>query len=262
MIKLDHFLATQKIPHIIFYGPTGSGKRTVLLHLLKMIYPPEQDTNSYIMYVNCAHGKGIRFIRDELKFFARRNIHNANGKIFKSIVLFNADNLTVDAQSALRRCIEEFSHTTRFFVVVEKRTKLLNPILSRFCNIYIPLPRINGSPTSLHKLKRASSASAVQRSEDKRQSWLAKKVQALVLNPTRAKTLTALESFYQRAYSGLDLLALIRRSKTIPPVRKSTLVVFADMVRKEFIHEKLLMFLLLELGFMRPTLCLENIEKL
>ena len=37
----------------------------------------------YVMYVNCAHGKGIRFIRDELKFFAKTNIQNQNGIFFK-----------------------------------------------------------------------------------------------------------------------------------------------------------------------------------
>ena len=71
------------------------------------------------MYINCAHGKGIRFIRDELKFFAKTNIQHKNGNIFKSVILFNADKLTTDAQSALRRCIEQFSHTTRFFIVID-----------------------------------------------------------------------------------------------------------------------------------------------
>merc|ERR1712166_644347 len=99
----------------------------------------------YVMYVNCAHCKGIRFIRDDIKFFGKRNMQNNNGKIFKSIILFNAEKLTTDAQSALRRCIENFSHNTRFFIVIENIDNLLNPILSRFCNIYIPYPIINNN---------------------------------------------------------------------------------------------------------------------
>ena len=90
------------------------------------------------MYVNCSHGKGIKFIRDELKFFAKTHINSNGGDIFKSIVLLNGDNLTMDAQSALRRCIELFSYNTRFFIIIEDKNKLLNPILSRFCEIYIP----------------------------------------------------------------------------------------------------------------------------
>ena len=100
--------------------------------------------------------KGIRFIRDELKFFAKINIHNKNNFLFKSIVLFNADQLTTDAQSALRRCIEQFSHTTRFFILVENENRLLKPILSRFCNIHIPHPIFNDKQLSLPEYNKRS----------------------------------------------------------------------------------------------------------
>ena len=94
--------------------------------------------------------KGFVFIRDQLKFFAKTNIQNKKGYFFKSIILFNADKLTTDAQSALRRCIERFSHTTRFFIIVEDKNKLLKPILSRFCNIYVAYPLLDGKKCNLH----------------------------------------------------------------------------------------------------------------
>lgn len=137
--KLDFFLKSGKIPNIIFHGSSGSGKRTILHSFLNKIYDGDREKlKSNIMMVNCSHGKGIKFIRDELKFFAKTNIRSNSGIMFKSIVLLNADSLTIDAQSALRRCIELFSNNTRFFIVVEKIQRLLNPILSRFCEIYIP----------------------------------------------------------------------------------------------------------------------------
>ena len=136
--KLCQIVENKKIPHIIFHGPSGSGKRTLLQYFIKKIYDDCSDKiRQYVMYVNCAHGKGIKFVREELKFFAKTNIHLHQGSIFKSIVLFNADKLTTDAQSALRRCIEQFIRTTRFFIVIENQNKLLKPILSRFCNIFI-----------------------------------------------------------------------------------------------------------------------------
>ena len=52
---------------------------------------------------------------EDLKFFSRSQINNQYGNNFKTIVLLNAGNLTIDAQSALRRCIEQYSNTTRFF---------------------------------------------------------------------------------------------------------------------------------------------------
>ena len=71
---------------------------------------------------------------------------------FKSIILENADSLTNDAfQSALRRCIELFSHSTRFFIIVEDKYKLLKPILSRFCEIFIQEPLIDDKRTNLHQ---------------------------------------------------------------------------------------------------------------
>ena len=133
--KLSYFVENKNIPHIVFHGPSGSGKRMILTNLLENIYKGVDVKKNYIMYINCAHGKGIRFIRNELKFFAKTNIHTNNGELFKSIILFNADKLTIDAQSALRRCIEQFSHTTRFFIVIDEYHKLLKPIVSRFCNI-------------------------------------------------------------------------------------------------------------------------------
>jgi len=149
--KLEYFHKSNKIPHIIFHGSSGSGKRTIVDKFLNKIYNGEkQKIKSNVMFVNCAHGKGIKFIREELKFFAKTNIQSNNGIIFKSIVLLNADFLTIDAQSALRRCIELFSYNTRFFIIVENKNKLLNPILSRFCEIYVPEKIEDGDVLYLH----------------------------------------------------------------------------------------------------------------
>jgi hypothetical protein len=137
--KLDYFIGIRKIPNIVFHGSAGCGKRTIVGDFINRIYHFDRTRiKNYVMFVNCAHGKGIKFIRDELKQFAKTNIQCNENNLFKSIVMYNADELTIDAQSALRRCIELFSHTTRFFIVVENKHKLLKPILSRFCEIYIP----------------------------------------------------------------------------------------------------------------------------
>ena len=136
--KLDYFIASKKIPNIIFHGASGSGKRTMLNTFLEKIYENDREKmKKHIMCVECSHGKGIKFIREDLKFFAKSHIQSNHGANFKSIVLLNADSLTIDAQSALRRCIELFSHNTRFFIAVENKERLLNPILSRFCEIYV-----------------------------------------------------------------------------------------------------------------------------
>ena len=139
--RLDQFISKNQIPHIIFHGPSGSGKLTLVREFISKIYSGDKvKIKTHVMTVNCSHGKGIQFIREELKFFAKANAQTKSAGDFKIILLLNAHHLTVDAQSALRRCIELFSYNTRFFIVVENKNKLLNPILSRFCDVFVPEP--------------------------------------------------------------------------------------------------------------------------
>ena len=136
--KLTSFISQNKIPHILFHGPSGSGKRTLVYKFVEAIYNNDKQLiKNYTMFADCAHGKGIKFIREDLKFFAKTNINIQGSGHFKTIVLTNADKLTTDAQSALRRCIELFSHNTRFFIIVENKYNLLKPILSRLCDLFI-----------------------------------------------------------------------------------------------------------------------------
>jgi len=149
--KLNEFYESNRIPHIIFNGPSGSGKQTLVQDFLKKVYRfNENMIKNNVMHVNCSHGKGIKFIREDLKFFAKTNVQLNGGYYFKSVVLLNADNLTIDAQSALRRCIEQYSKNTRFFIIVENKQGLLPPIISRFCNIFVPYPIINQVQVNLH----------------------------------------------------------------------------------------------------------------
>ena len=126
--KLNYFNKIQKIPNIIFHGSSGCGKKTIVNNFINQIYNGDKEKiRSFVMYVNCAHGKGIKFIREDLKFFAKTHINSNNGNIFKSIILLNADKLTSDAQSALRRCIEIFSYNTRF-IILQISLKLIHTI--------------------------------------------------------------------------------------------------------------------------------------
>ena len=98
--KLNNFLKENNVPHLLFYGPCGSGKKTLVNEFIKSIYPNPEEYRQNVINVDCALGKGIQFIREEIKQFAKSNIFSKNK--FKTILLYNADKLTVDAQSALR----------------------------------------------------------------------------------------------------------------------------------------------------------------
>jgi DNA polymerase III delta prime subunit len=128
MDKLTSILSSDTIPHILFYG---SEDRGLIDFLLKTIYGSQND---YCMFIECATCKGIKVIRDDIKEFAKQQI--SNQVCFKSIILYDAENLTIDAQYSLRRCIEIYSKTTRFFILTENKDKLISPICSRFIHIY------------------------------------------------------------------------------------------------------------------------------
>ena len=143
--KIDFYVENNCVPNILFCGNHNSGKLHLMHYLLDKIYENVENKLEYILFVNCAFGKGIQFIRNELKFFART--HNTkyenNRFIFKSIVLLNAEKLTMDAQSALRRCIEIFSNSTRFFIITNNKMQILCPIVSRFTEMFVYRPYKN-----------------------------------------------------------------------------------------------------------------------
>lgn len=255
--KLDYFIDNNKIPHIIFYGPSGSGKREILNKFINKIYNANKNNiKKYVMYVNCAHGKGIRFIRDELKFFAKTNINNYNGTLFKSIVLFNAGNLTNDAQSALRRCIEQFSHNTRFFIIIEDINLLLKPILSRFCNIYIPLPILNDKRICLYDYKNIDlSDTEFSKNNNK---WLNKIMNKRNFNNINKSRILSLK-LYEKGFSSLDIIEYIKNDIKLKEDIKWNILIFIDKLRREFRNEKFLMLIILNIYFMRKKVDLENI---
>ena len=250
--KLNYFIDSHKIPHIIFYGESGTGKREVLNYFIHKIYNNDKTKiKEFVMYVNCAHSKGIRFIRDELKFFAKTNIQNDCGKIFKSIILLNAEKLTTDAQSALRRCIETFSHNTRFFIIIENIDNLLNPILSRFCNIYIPYPTINNEIKNLHDLNNNSSTFIL-----KKKKWLRNKLFKKSLFTNLNDVIKFTEEIYDKGYSGMDILNLVNTSNIN---NKTEYSFYFEKIRREFRNEKMLIFIYCYFLFMRKNINLENL---
>ena len=248
--KLNYFNKIQKIPNIIFHGSSGCGKKTIVNNFINQIYNGDKEKiRSFVMYVNCAHGKGIKFIREDLKFFAKTHINSNNGNIFKSIILLNADKLTSDAQSALRRCIEIFSYNTRFFIIVEDKYTLLKPILSRFSEIYIPEPNHNGIPINLYKYNINETF----------------KIKELINNETELETLILFcKKIYEKGYCGLDILTLLENplflELQITPEKRYELLITFNRVKKEIRNEKLIIFFILNFLFLNLEINLENIS--
>jgi len=252
--KLNKLYETKNIPNIIFHGSNLTGKKSLLEYLLKLIYKTNDNINKYVLIINCSHGKGnIKFIRENLKHFANTIINKNDNYLFKSIILFNADKLTIDAQSALRRCIEIYNHSTRFFIIVDDKFKLLKPILSRFSDIYCNKKiNINGNDKKSDDFfsKKIYYLNKLFTSDELVNNLCNKKKVLNILNLTN--------KLYNNGFTGNLLLSYIKNK--LPDCKEKYKFLFIlNIYKKEIRNELLIIMFCLNYIYFRNNINLENI---
>ena len=125
--RLKAYAAEGNMPHLLFAGPAGTGKTTCAMALARDMFGEVWRQNYYEL--NSSDERGIETVRTKIKEIAR--LAPISGTAFKLIFLDEADNLTADAQAAMRRTMETYSKTSRFILSANYSSRLIEPIQSR-----------------------------------------------------------------------------------------------------------------------------------
>ena len=125
--------APSTMPHLLFAGPPGTGKSTVALCIARHLMG--DNFRRLVLELNASDERGIGVVRERIKGFSQIIQTTASGVQFGLVILDESDEMTKDAQTALRRIMETASRTCRFILICNYQSGIIDPIQSR-CSVF------------------------------------------------------------------------------------------------------------------------------
>lgn len=131
---LKNIIINKNLPHLLFYGPPGTGKTSTILAVARELFGPIK-IKERIIELNASDERGINIVRKKIINFAKKSVGNGDPNYpsppYKIIILDEADAMTKEAQSALRKVMENYSKITRFCFICNYEKQIISPIQSR-----------------------------------------------------------------------------------------------------------------------------------
>jgi len=190
--KLKHLASAGDFPHLLFYGPSGAGKKTRIMCMLKELYGPgverlkiEHKTfqspsgkkveistiaSNYHIEVNPSDvGRDdYTVVRNLLKEVAQtQNLDAGSQKAFKVVVISEADKISKEAQHALRRIMEKYMKNCRYILCTNNLSKVIAPIRSRCLGLRIGAPSDSDIISTLELVAKKESVTLPQSLSEK-----------------------------------------------------------------------------------------------
>jgi replication factor C subunit 2/4 len=131
-IKKTLLISIEKgdLPHLMFYGGSGTGKTSTVTALIGHLYGDNNLTET-VLELNASDENGINVVRDKIIKFAGMSLNEALKVKFKIIILDEADAMTSEAQTALKKVMETTCDITRFIIICNYENKIIDAIKSR-----------------------------------------------------------------------------------------------------------------------------------
>ena len=131
---LNKVLEQGNLPHLLFYGPAGTGKTSTILAIAMELFGPKKYSER-VIELNASDERGINIVRNKIVTIAKTSISSPDPNYtcpsYKIIILDEADAMTNEAQSALRKTLEDNSTITRFCFICNYINQIIDPIVSR-----------------------------------------------------------------------------------------------------------------------------------